>query len=113
LQIPYEGLPDVDTYSIKFKDPTRETQRQARLVAEAAQQAAARAARDVRREKALTKPDVAEKRKRTHKGVQKRIFEDWDLLAREERVRLLSCINYTICDIVTHCPAVGETAQVG
>lgn len=104
--INFAGVPGVDTGSIAYKDPVRETQRQARLEAENEKKSAEIAARDARRDKAYkqqAKVDAAtataeasgaagkikvpgDKRKRSHKGTQAKIFEDWDMLGREERL---------------------------
>ena len=108
----FAPLAGVDTSRIPYSEAHREGQRQARLVAEADAAAAERAARDARRDKAFkqqAKRDAvlaavaaaehsaaamaaqaaANKgdRKRKHKGVQARMQEDWEQLAREERVR--------------------------
>ena len=92
-RIEFHGVPDVDTSTISFKDTTREAQRQARLVREFDSAERERAERDARREKAFAEQAKAAsgeapviKRKRQHTGVQARMFEDWEQLAREERV---------------------------
>lgn len=112
LKVRYAGVPGVDTGSIPFKDSTREAQRQLRLAADGEKLAAERSARDARRDRAYAIEaannaaqkgdngnDVGEsevlphsssfqskrdkKRKRTHSSFQSRLFEDFDLLARE------------------------------
>lgn len=97
LQFEYVGRPDVETYKIPFKDAKREEVRQKRLLAEAQKLADERDARDARREKAMSEAAaaaegtaVAKKRKRTHNSYQKKKFEDWEELQREEKVRFNS-----------------------
>ena len=94
------ALHDIVTHEIAYADAVREGQRQARLGAAADVAAAERDARDGRREVAMKKQAVAAAaaeagkvlaaphKKRTHKGQQARMYEDWDQLAREERVRV-------------------------
>ena len=108
----FHTLPGVDTSRIPYTEASREAQRQVRLVAQAEEAAQERAARDARRDRALkeqAKRDAAAQaaeaattaaaaiaaaaagsdkagRKRKHKGVHARMLEDWDQLAREERV---------------------------
>lgn len=81
---------DVDTSKIAFLDPQREKQRQKYLVATAEKRAAERAERTQRRidaqEKAEREKIKPTRRKRTHKGLRARIMEDWDDLAKEERL---------------------------
>jgi len=107
LKVRYAGVPGVDTGSIPYKDATREAQRQLRLAADGEKMAAERNARDARRDRAFAieaannAAQVADggdseaphsssfqskrdkKRKRTHSSFQSRLFEDFDLLARE------------------------------
>jgi hypothetical protein len=92
--VSFSGIPGVDTSSIPYKDSAREAQRQARLIREFDVAEQKRADRDARRSKALQERAASEsgtapalKRKRQHHGVQARIYEDWEQLAREERVR--------------------------
>jgi hypothetical protein len=91
--IVYEGVVGVDTSTVTYKDPLREAQRQTRLERDFDAMEQQRNARDARREKALieqaatasgTAPSA--KRKRQHHGVKSRIYEDWEQLAREERL---------------------------
>ena len=107
LKVRYAGVLGVDTGSIPYKDATREAQRQLRLAADGEKMAAERNARDARRDRAFAieaannAAQVADggdseaphsssfqskrdkKRKRTHSSFQSRLFEDFDLLARE------------------------------
>jgi ATP-dependent RNA helicase DDX55/SPB4 len=107
LKVRFAGVPGVDTGSIPYKDPMREAQRQVRLAADGEKMAAERDARDARRDKAYAIEAAKEahqksdadgdseqhnisfqskrdkKRKRTHSSFQSRLFEDFDLLARE------------------------------
>jgi ATP-dependent RNA helicase DDX55/SPB4 len=85
--------PKVDTFRIAYKNPKREAQRQLRLAADADKLTAERQARDDRRDKALAEAarraaleKEERRRKRKHKGMQARIFEDWELLQREEAI---------------------------
>lgn len=104
-RIEFHGVPDVDTSTISFKDTTREAQRQARLVREFDSAERERAERDARREKAFAEQAKAAsgeapvtKRKRQHTGVQARMFEDWEQLAREERVsKALQSFTLLVC----------------
>ncbi len=108
-RIVYAGArPDVRTRDVAYKDPKREAARQAALKAHGEEIAAGIAARDGRREKAMAHQQqaaaaaaaaassgsaggggggpAAPKRKRSHKGANSKIQEEWDLLAREERL---------------------------
>lgn len=95
----------MDTSMVAFKDSTREAQRQARLVREFDAADKMRAERDARRDKALAQQAKAAvvgaapavKRKRSHTGVQARMFEDWEQLAREERVSGHLCATKPGC----------------
>jgi ATP-dependent RNA helicase DDX55/SPB4 len=109
-RIAYRGArPDVNTREVAYKDAAREAQRQARLVADGEKIAKEVAARDERRETAMARAAAAEaggarggggggggggaaggggeaKRKRTKRGQNSRIQEEWDLLQREEQL---------------------------
>ena len=92
-RIVYEGVRDIDTSPVAFKDAKREAQRLERLAREFDEADKLRAERDARREKAfadqaraLSGAAPVIKRKRQHNGVQSRMFDDWEQLAREERV---------------------------
>lgn len=89
LQFDYVGRPDVDTSTVAYRDPKREHQRQAKLIADAEKDAAERAARDARRAKVLAEAESGvsgKKRKRSHASYSKKVMEDWDVLQKEERV---------------------------
>ncbi len=95
LRIKYDG-PQINTSKIAYKDPIREAKRQERLKRDGEKIAEEKAARDARREKAikikekeLKQAEEERKRKRTHKGQQARMYEDWSLLAREEKVSVV------------------------
>ena len=106
-RIAYAGArPEVSTRDVAYADARREAQRQARLVADADKIGAEVAARDARREVALAREAEgraggggkgssgggggggagAVKRKRTKRGAQSKIQEEWDVLASEERL---------------------------
>jgi len=90
--------PDINTRNVAYADPKREAGRQERLRVHGDEIAASVAARDKRREKALTEAAHAAaaapagaapaepKRKREHKGLNSKIMEEWELMGREERL---------------------------
>ena len=87
--------PETDIHAIPFKDKTREAARQKRLAAELAAggknakqiKAEQRAAEMIRRQKEKKETEIA-KGRNPHKkrGKQARIFDEWDELAKEERL---------------------------
>jgi ATP-dependent RNA helicase DDX55/SPB4 len=97
-RVTYPSVPGVDTSAIAFADPVREAARQKRLLTSADDEAAKRAARDARRDKAIAEAKAAaavaageagaaaKKRKRVHNSYAKKLGEDWDVLAEEERL---------------------------
>lgn len=87
--------PEVDIHAIAFKDKIREKARQKRLAAELAAggknakqiKAEQRAAERVRRQKERRAEALAKGRNPNKKrGRQQRIFDEWDELAKEERL---------------------------
>jgi ATP-dependent RNA helicase DDX55/SPB4 len=87
--------PEVDIYAIKFKDKVREKARQKRLAAELkaggknakAIKAEQRVAAKLQREKDIRRTAVEKGRNPNKKrGKQARIFDEWDELAKEERL---------------------------
>lgn len=87
--------PEIDIHSIAFKDKTRETARQKRLQAELAAggknakqiKAEQRAAERIAKQKERRASEIAKGRNpHKKKGKQQRIFDEWDELAREERL---------------------------
>jgi len=87
--------PEVNIYGIAFKDKVREKARQKRLAAELAAggknakqiKAEQRAAEKIQRAKERRQEAIAKGRNPDKKrGKQQRIFDEWDELAREERL---------------------------
>eukprot|EP00591_Stephanopyxis_turris_P012586 CAMPEP_0195508990 /NCGR_PEP_ID=MMETSP0794_2-20130614/2055_1 /TAXON_ID=515487 /ORGANISM="Stephanopyxis turris, Strain CCMP 815" /LENGTH=140 /DNA_ID=CAMNT_0040636095 /DNA_START=87 /DNA_END=509 /DNA_ORIENTATION=- len=87
--------PEVDIYGIRFKDKVREKARQKRLAAELAAggknakqiKAEQRAAEKIRWQKQKRADAIAKGRKPDKKrGRQQQIFDEWDDLAKEERL---------------------------
>jgi len=87
--------PEVDIYAIKFKDKAREKARQKRLAAELAAggknakqiKAEQRAAERIRKQKERRAAEIAKGRNpNKKKGRQAQIFDEWDDLAKEERL---------------------------
>ena len=87
--------PDVDIYAIPYSDKVREKARQIRLAAEIAAggknakqiKAERKAAERIRRE-AIRKEAAIQKGRNPNKkrGRQQQIFDEWDDLAKEERL---------------------------
>lgn len=87
--------PEINIHAIPFKDKARESARQKRLAAELAAggknakqiKAEQRAAERIARQKERRAAEIA-KGRNPHKkrGRQQRIFDEWDELAKEERL---------------------------
>ena len=87
--------PEINIHSIPFKDKTRETARQKRLQAELAAggknakqiKAEQKAAERIAKQKERRAAEIAKGRNpHKRKGKQQRIFDEWDELAKEERL---------------------------
>ncbi|KAL7490643.1 hypothetical protein ACHAWT_000199 [Skeletonema menzelii] len=87
--------PEINIHAISFKDKARETARQKRLVAELAAggknakqiKAEQRAAERIQKQKDRRAAEIAKGRNPNKKrGKQQRIFDEWDELAKEERL---------------------------
>ena len=87
--------PEIDIHGIKFKDKVREKARQKRLAVELAQggknakqiKAEQRTAAKLQREKDRRQTEIGKGRNPNKKrGKQARIFDEWDELAKEERL---------------------------
>lgn len=87
--------PEVNIHAIPFKDKTREAARQKRLQAELAAggknakqiKAEQKAAERIARQKERRAAEIAKGRNpHKKKGKQQRIFDEWDELAKEERL---------------------------
>ena len=87
--------PEINIHSIAFKDKTREAARQKRLAAELAAggknakqiKAEQRAAERIQKQKDRRAAEIAKGRNPNKKrGKQQRIFDEWDELAKEERL---------------------------
>ena len=87
--------PEVDIYAIRFKDKVREKARQKRLAAELA--AGGKNAKQIKAEQRLAEKHRREKERRQEqiqkgrnpnkkRGKQAQIFDEWDELAKEERL---------------------------
>ncbi len=102
-RIVYRGArPDIRTGSIPYANPKREVQRLAKREANSERIGMEILARDERREVAMAQAAAAagaaapgqgggggagqKKRKRTHRGANSRLTDEWELLAREERL---------------------------
>ena len=87
--------PEIDIHSISFKDKSREKARQKRLAAELAAggknakqiKAEQRAAAKLKRQKERRAAEIQKGRNpNKKKGKQAQIFDEWDDLAKEERL---------------------------
>lgn len=87
--------PEINIHAISFKDKTREAARQKRLAAELAAggknakqiKAEQRAAERIQKQKDRRAGEIAKGRNPNKKrGKQQRIFDEWDELAKEERL---------------------------
>lgn len=87
--------PEIDIHAIKYKDKVREKARQKRLAAELAAggknakqiKAEQRTAAKLQREKDRRQAEIKKGRNPDKKkGKQARIFDEWDDLAKEERL---------------------------
>lgn len=87
--------PDINIHAIAFKDKTREVARQKRLATELAAggknakqiKAEQRAAERIAKQKERRATEIAKGRNpNKKKGKQARIFDEWDELAKEERL---------------------------
>jgi len=87
--------PEINIHAIPFKDKAREAARQKRLAAELAAggknakqiKAEQRAAERIRKQKERREAEIAKGRNPNKKrGKQARIFDEWDELAKEERL---------------------------
>jgi ATP-dependent RNA helicase DDX55/SPB4 len=87
--------PEVNIHGIGFKDKTRETARQKRLAAELAAggknakqiKAEQRQAESIARQKEKRQGEIAKGRNpKKKRGRQAQIFDEWDDLAKEERL---------------------------
>lgn len=87
--------PEINIHAIPFKDKARETARQKRLAAELAAggknakqiKAEQRAAERIAKQKERRATEIAKGRNPNKKrGKQQRIFDEWDELAKEERL---------------------------
>ena len=87
--------PEIDIHGIKYKDKVREKARQKRLAAELAAggknakqiKAEQRAAEKIRRQKERREAEIQKGRNPNKKrGRQAKIFDEWDELAKEERL---------------------------
>ena len=89
------GPEKINIHSIKFKDKTRERARQKRLTAEL--EAGGKSAKQVKAETRAAEMEVRKKERRAaeiakgrnpkkKKGRQQQIFDEWDELAKEERL---------------------------
>jgi ATP-dependent RNA helicase DDX55/SPB4 len=87
--------PEINIHAIAFKDKTREAARQKRLAAELAAggknakqiKAEQRAAERIQKQKDRRAAEIAKGRNPNKKrGKQQRIFDEWDELAKEERL---------------------------
>jgi ATP-dependent RNA helicase DDX55/SPB4 len=87
--------PEVDIYAIPYKDKSREKARQKRLAAELAAggknakqiKAEQRAAEKIRRQKERRQGEIDKGRNpNKKKGKQAQIFDEWDELAKEQRL---------------------------
>jgi ATP-dependent RNA helicase DDX55/SPB4 len=87
--------PEINIHSIPFKDRTREAARQKRLQAELAAggknakqiKAEQKAAERIAKQKERRAVEIAKGRNpHKKKGKQQRIFDEWDELAKEERL---------------------------
>ena len=87
--------PEIDVFNIPFKDKIREAARQKRLAVELAAggknakqiKAEQRAAERIRKQKERREAEIAKGRNPNKKrGRQARIFDEWDELAKEERL---------------------------
>ena len=87
--------PEIDIHSISYKDKAREAARQKRLAAELAAggknakqiKAEQRAAERIQKQKDRRAAEIAKGRNPNKKrGKQQRIFDEWDDLAKEERL---------------------------
>jgi ATP-dependent RNA helicase DDX55/SPB4 len=87
--------PEINIHAISFKDKTREAARQKRLAAELAAggknakqiKAEQRAAERIQKQKDRRAAEIAKGRNPNKKrGKQQRIFDEWDELAKEERL---------------------------
>ena len=87
--------PDINIHAIAFKDKTREVARQKRLATELAAggknakqiKAEQRAAERIAKQKERRAMEIAKGRNpNKKKGKQARIFDEWDELAKEERL---------------------------
>lgn len=87
--------PEINIHAIPFLDKNREAARQKRLAAELAAggknakqiKAEERAAERIRKQKERRQAEIAKGRNPNKKrGTQARIFDEWDELAKEERL---------------------------